>query len=420
MRTLSQWLSYQRRQHHSTIDLGLDRVARVWKSLQGKHLDCPVIVVGGTNGKGSTIHYLRTVYQAAGYVVGAYTSPHILRYNERIVLDNREVSDAQLIDAFAAIEGVRSDIPLTYFEYGTLAALWLFTLSSPDVVLLEVGMGGRLDAVNILAHDLAVITNVSFDHMEWLGHDINTIAHEKAGIARKGKPLVYAEHDVPGSVEDYCAKIGARLVINGRDYTFTQSASGELQWACPGGKIDKIPLPQIAGRHQTHNMAAALYVLYYFQKILPVADHNIRKALSRTQLAGRFETIAHSPEIIVDVAHNMAAICDFVENVRQTDSRGRKIAIFAMQNTRDCRPIIAACAGIFDQWYACPLQEAPGYTSRELCRILHDIDPDMETEASTSVSAALARATCRADTVDAIFVFGSFYTVSEAMVELGV
>jgi len=352
--------------------------------------------------------------------VGTYTSPHILRYNERIILNNCEVSDQQLIDAFEAIESVRSDIPLTYFEYGTLAALWLFALSKPDVILLEVGMGGRLDAVNILAHDLAIITNVSLDHMEWLGHDIDTIAYEKVGIARKDKPLIYAEQDVPKSIEDYCAKIGAKLVVNGYDYILTESADGKLQWFHAGEKIDGIPLPQIAGQHQIHNMAAALYVFCYFRKILPVTDHDIREALSRVRLAGRFDTIAHSPEIIVDVAHNIAAICDFVENVRQTNSVGRKIAIFAFQKTRNCQPILAKCTGVFDKWYVCPLRETPSYTSRELCQILRGTVPEVEVEESVSVSAALVQAICKTDPADVIFAFGSFYTVSEVMMELGV
>ncbi len=420
MRTLTQWLSYQKRLHHSAIDLGLERITRVWKNLWGKAFNCPIIVVGGTNGKGSTIHYLRMVYQEAGYVTGAYTSPHILRYNERIVINNREVSDEQLIDTFETIERARSDIPLTYFEYGTLAALWLFIRSKPDIILLEIGMGGRLDAVNILAHDLAIITNVSPDHMEWLGQDVDSIAYEKARIARKGKPLIYAEHNVPKNIEDYCAKIGAQLVINGRDYRLTESAGGKLQWDHATGKIDEIPLPGISGQHQIHNMAAALYVFCYFQDTLPVDDRAIREALSKTRLAGRFEAIAHEPEIIVDVAHNIAAIRDFVENVRLTNNAGRKTAIFAIQNTRDCRPIIGECSGIFDKWYVCPLQEASGYTSRELCRILHDIVPDVQIEERASISAALVQATDEADPNDAIFVFGSFYTVSEVMTELNV
>ncbi len=420
MRTLAQWLTYQEQQHHSAVDLGLERIIRVWQGLCEKDFNCPVIVVGGTNGKGSTIHYLRTVYQQAGYMAGVYTSPHILRYNERVVIGDHEVSDEQLIDTFEVIEGARAGIPLTYFEYGTLAALWLFMCSEPDIVLLEVGMGGRLDAVNILAHDLAIVTNVSFDHMEWLGHDINSIAYEKAGIARKGKPLVYAEHDVPESIKDHCAKTGAQLVIGGRDYTLTESADKTLKWTHAAEKINGIPLPEIAGQHQVHNMAAAIYALYYFQNKLPVGAHDIREGLSKVRLAGRFQTIAYSPEVIADVAHNIAAIQDFAENVRQKNNAGRKIAVFAIQDTRNCRPIIRACSGIFDKWYVCSLQEGSGYSAQELCRILHDIFPGMEVEGKASVSSALIQAIRKADSVDAIFVFGSFYTVSEAMRELDV
>ena len=420
MRTLAQWLSYQKQQHHSIIDLSLERVVLVWKKLREKNFNCPIIVVGGTNGKGSTIHYLHMAYQKAGYVTGVYTSPHILRYNERIILDNKEVSDIQLIEAFEKIESVRSNIPLTYFEYSTLAALWLFIHFEPDIILLEVGMGGRLDAVNILSHDLAIITNVSLDHMEWLGSDINSIAYEKAGIARKGKPLIYAECDIPQSIKDHCVKTGAQLVINGLDYMLTQTASGKLQWSYAAGKIDRLPLPGIPGQHQIHNMAAAIYAIYYFQDILSVDNRYIREALSKARLAGRFQTIAHNPKIIVDVAHNMAAIQDFVENVRQMNSAGQKMAVFATQKTRDCRPIIRECTEAFDRWYVCPLQEAPGYSGQELCRIIRNTISDTEVEGKASVSAALIQAVGEADPIDVIFVFGSFYAVSEAMKELGV
>ena len=420
MRSLSQWLEYQQR-HYGRIELGLERVSRVWGALGAGRFDCPVVVVGGTNGKGSTVCYLRHIYQRAGYRVAAYTSPHLLRYNERVVLDGAAVSDAALVAAFERVEAARAavDTALTYFEYGTLAALWLFVRARPEVVLLEVGMGGRLDAVNILDHDVAVITNVALDHQAWLGADIESIAFEKVGIARAGKPLIYGDAALPRQVRAGCREHGARLLALGRDFFMRRGRGGGWRWSDGEYAIDHIT-PGLRGRGQPYNAAAALCVTRCLRERLPAQSGVARAGLAAAALPGRLQTVASAPEVILDVAHNAAAVRELVGAVNARGRAGRKHAVFAMREGRDCRELLAACAGVFDAWSLCPLAGAPCHSPAMLAAAVKELNPRASVHEYDAVAAAIRAAQKRADTQDIIVVFGSFFTVAEAMQCLGV
>ena len=425
MRTLAEWLDYQQHQHHSRVELGLERVRRVWRQLRAPRFDCPVIVVGGTNGKGSAVRYLRQIYHQAGYRVAAYTSPHLGRYNERIDIHGAPVSDAALAQAFEHVESARQSAraTLTYFEYGTLAALWLFARARADAVLLEVGMGGRLDAVNILPHDLAIITNVSLDHERWLGRDIESIASEKAGIARAGKPLIYADEPVPNAVRDYCDNLRARLLAINRDFHITHRHRGRGGWSWRDSEtaIDNIAAPGIAGAHQIHNAAAALCAVRLLRGRLPVSVAVLRTAIGRARLPGRLQTVARAPRVIVDVAHNAAAVGEMADHIGGAAARnGRKIAVFAMQDSRAPRPLLEKAMDVVDVWHLCGLSAAPCHPPAALHAAVKELNPQRQARQHATVAAAMRAARNDADGHDTIIVFGSFHTVAEGMACLGV
>ena len=276
-RTVSDWLDYQSTLHPKAIELGLERVAAVWRSLGSPVPAARVITLAGTNGKGSTAAFLEGILKAAGYRTGCYTSPHLLRYNERIHIDARPVDDAQLCDAFERIEQARGDIPLTYFEFGTLAALWCMANTGLDVAILEVGLGGRLDAVNIIDADVALISGIALDHTDWLGTRLEQIGMEKAGIARTGRPLVFTASDMPRTIADTAHQVGAVLYRLGRDYDY-QAGDNGWQWRCGARVRSGLPLPGMRGDIQLRNAAGALTAL----ALLPGAPGPAQGAGART------------------------------------------------------------------------------------------------------------------------------------------
>ncbi|RLC08500.1 MAG: bifunctional folylpolyglutamate synthase/dihydrofolate synthase, partial [Deltaproteobacteria bacterium] len=295
--------------------------------MQSDHGDiaCPVIVVGGTNGKGSTVAFIEPIYQTAGYRSVVYTSPHITRYNERIRIAGINVSDAQLIGAFAKVEDARAGISLSYFEFGTLAALSIAAIELPDVLILEVGLGGRLDAVNILHHDVAIITNIALDHMEWLGDNLQDIAIEKAGIARQGRPLIIADADTPSSLYDHASKLGAEQIRMNRDMKLDTNGTS---WAyhCGLAHYTNLPLPGIAGVHQLNNAAAAICAVDCLQHKLTVNESSIKSAIANSRLPGRFEKVSDQPVVYLDVAHNPAAFTHLFEKIKK-EYRGKKVHV---------------------------------------------------------------------------------------------
>lgn len=288
--TLDDWLGWQETLHPKAIDLRLERVRTVLQRLQPEPPAYTVITVGGTNGKGSCVAMLDSILRAAGYPVGAYSSPHLLRYNERIRINGVEADDAAICRAFARIDAVRSEISLTYFEFGTLAALELFREAGVDVAVLEVGLGGRLDAVNVLDADAALVVSIGIDHVDWLGADRDSIGYEKAGIYRAGRPAICADPDPPPRLLDFAQSLGASLRRVGRDYHFSQQENS-WRWQSDTAQFNDLPLPALAGVHQIGNAAAALAILDSLRDRLLVTAEAIRAGLTQTQLPGRFQII---------------------------------------------------------------------------------------------------------------------------------
>jgi dihydrofolate synthase/folylpolyglutamate synthase len=303
---LAGWLAYLEGLHPKSIAMGLDRVRAVHARL-GLELACPVVTVGGTNGKGSTCAMSDAILRAAGYSVGVYTSPHLLRYNERVVIDGRAASDAELVEAFHAIEDARTatspPVALTYFEFGTLAALWLFARAKPDAVILEVGLGGRLDAVNVVDADVAVLTSIDLDHQDYLGDTREAIGREKAGIFRAGRPAVCGDPEPPRSVIDHANAVGAPLLRIGVDYGATPEGT-QWRYHGPGGARVGLPYPALRGAYQLGNAATVLAALGTLKDRLPVSSGAIRDGLVNVTLAGRFMVLPGRPVIVLDVAHN--------------------------------------------------------------------------------------------------------------------
>ncbi|HRQ66460.1 MAG TPA: bifunctional tetrahydrofolate synthase/dihydrofolate synthase [Xanthomonadaceae bacterium] len=310
--TLADWLDHQQRQHPQAIALGLERVHRVASRLGIGRPARRVVSIAGTNGKGSCVAMLDAMLRAGGQHVGAYTSPHLLRYNERIRIDGVEADDADLVAAFSAIEDARGDTPLTYFEYGTLAALALFAAADLDVALLEVGLGGRLDAVNIIDADVALITPIALDHQDWLGADREAIGREKAGIVRAGRPVVVADPDPPASLLEVADQLGADLWRAGRDYRFRAWKDG-FAWQGRALPEAVFPRPPLAAPAQIGNAAASLAVLEALGERDLIADGSAARGLMATRIAGRLQVLAHAPEVIVDVAHNPHAATQLAE-----------------------------------------------------------------------------------------------------------
>lgn len=334
---LADWLAYQERTHPNAIELGLDRTRAVALRLGLLPAQAVTLTVAGTNGKGSSVTLAAGIYQAVGYKVGRFTSPHLLRYNERVAIDGVEASDEALCRAFAAIEIARAEIPLTYFEFGTLAALWLFHEAAVDVQVLEVGLGGRLDAVNIVDADCALVTNIGLDHTDWLGPDRDSIGFEKAGIMRGGKPAIYADDLPPRRLLDHAAAIGALLALAGRDFSFSLNAQGSWNWRGSIAYSD-LPAPALSGEVQYRNAAGVLAAVTALQPLLPVGEAAIRAALPAMALAGRYQRVGNT---ILDVAHNVESAEVLADNLRGEDGAGKTWLVLGMLADK---PVEAVCA----------------------------------------------------------------------------
>jgi dihydrofolate synthase/folylpolyglutamate synthase len=412
--TLDEWLAWQETLHPSEIDLGLERVEQVFRSL---HADMPpfvVFTVAGTNGKGSSVALLDAILRAAGYRVGIYTSPHLLRYNERIRLDGKPVEDSALLEAFDRIDRARGDISLTYFEFGTLAALDLFYRAQPDVVILEVGMGGRLDAVNIIDPDVALITSISIDHVKWLGNDREQIAREKAGIMRAERPAVFSGMNMPVAIERHAQEIGASLTRAGADFHY---AVGETGWQWQTGILPPVslPLPALRGEHQLQNAAGVLEVLHRYSDRLPIPRQAIRNGLLTVQLAGRFQQVPGDISWVLDVAHNPAGIHQLVTLLQSSTGEGRTLAVFGMLEDKDSASVARLLQPCVDVWFLTPLPTSRSLNGKDLADTLAQVDETSELHICTDVAAACDAARAEARPGDRILVCGSFYTVAGAL-----
>jgi dihydrofolate synthase/folylpolyglutamate synthase len=407
-RSLAQWLEYIERQHPQAIALGLDRAVKVFDALK-IGISCPVITVGGTNGKGSTCAMLEAILQAAGYRTGLYTSPHLARYNERVRIGGREADDAALCEAFAAVEAARGDVPLTYFEFGTLGAFFLFHREKLDALVLEVGLGGRLDAVNLVDADCAVLTSVGIDHTEFLGNTREEIGREKAGIFRPGKPAVIADPDPPSTVLESKAK----LLLLGKDFGYRPEGTQWSYWG-PSGKRGGLAHPALRGVNQLRNASAALCALDALRERLPVAMQEVRLGLAEVALPGRFQVLPGRPQVILDVAHNPQAAAVLAANLGDSGYAPETIAVFGMLKDKDIAGVIRAVAPRITRWHLATLPRPRGMDSASLSRIFSKLKIKEPVTQHPSVSAALEAAKGEAKGNDKIVVFGSFLTVAGA------
>lgn len=415
-RTLAQWLDYIGRQHPDAIALGLDRVREVLGRLDAA-IACPVITVAGTNGKGSVCAMLESILQASGRRVGLYTSPHILRYNERVRIDGREVGDQPLSDAFARVEEARRGIPLTYFEYGTLAALRLFADQAPDALVLEVGLGGRLDAVNVLDADCAVITGVALDHMDYLGATREDIGREKAGIFRPARPAVVADPDPPASVQEAAQHVGAHLLRLDQEFGYREHP-GQWDYWGPGGRRAALAYPALRGARQVRNAAAALAALDALRERLPVSMQDVRRGLAEVTLAGRFQVLPGRPRIVLDVAHNPEAAQALAANLGASGFAAQTIAVFGMLRDKDVAGVVRQIAPCVTRWHLASLGGPRGASADDLARALAAEGVPAPRVAHPNPAAALQAARREAGENDKIVAFGSFLTVAEVMQSL--
>lgn len=413
---LGDWLDFIERHHPAPIALGLDRVALVHARL-GSGLACPVFAVGGTNGKGSTCAILESVLRAAGYRTGLYTSPHLLRYNERVRVDGQDAGDASLCEAFAAVERAREGVALTYFEFGTLAAIWLFARSNLDAAILEIGLGGRLDAVNVVDSDCAVLTGVAIDHVDYLGGTRESIGREKAGIFRAGRPAVIVDPDPPSSVLEEGARVGARLLRLGRDFGYRSEADRWSYWG-PGGRRSGMPQPALRGAVQTRNAAGALCALDTQSARLPVSMSDLQHGLTAVSLAGRFQVLPGRPQVVFDVAHNPQAACILADNLAASRSGGKTIAVFGMLRDKDISGVARELTRVITDWHVASLGGPRGAPAEALARALEAAGVRGPIARHPGPREAYAAARAAASEDDKIVVFGSFVTVGEVMAYL--
>ncbi len=410
--TLAQWLEYIEALHPKSIAMGLDRVRDVVNKLD-LNPNFPIITIAGTNGKGSTCAMIEAMYLNAGYRVGAYTSPHLISYNERVRVNQQVISDAHLCVAFSAVEAARGDIQLTYFEMGTLAAVWHFIQSGLDVAILEVGMGGRLDAVNVFEPCCAIVTSVDLDHIEFLGNTREKIGIEKAGIFRAGKLAICGDENPPKSLMKYVEAIDANFYLINRDFNIKKMQDG---WqCCLENQVFSIPKLSLQGDFQLTNASCAICAVHHLNDLLPVDMDFIADVLSKVKLTGRYQTINEAPLVIADVAHNPQAAKSLAGNLLNNPCEGRTLAVFAMLADKDVAGVVEQVIPYISDWYLASMSNVRGATASALHQQLQNHSGQQLVTLFDDVASALSAACIDAHINDRIIVFGSFYTVADAI-----
>ncbi len=415
--SLQDWLDWQQSLHPSAIDLGLDRVRTVSGRLGLARPAGCVLTIGGTNGKGSVVAYLDAILRESGYDVGTFTSPHLVRYNERIRVAGRCVTDEELVEAFGLIDEARGDISLTYFEWNALAAFSILERAGLDAAVLEVGLGGRLDAVNVVDPDVAAIVSVGLDHREWLGETVEDIGREKAGIFRSDRPAIFGARRVPLAVIDMASRLGARLKRLGIDFDFVERPDG-WDYVGVGSRRGELPLPALAGAAQLANAATALAVLEAAEPALLVPDECVRRGLAATWIAGRFQVVEGRPEWILDVAHNADAARVLAASLAMRPCHGRTLAVCGILADKDVAAIAESLSPAVAEWIAVGLQGPRAIDPTALARALEAASGrPVRVCRDVAEGCAIARSAARSD--DRILVFGSFHTVGPALEWLG-
>lgn len=415
---LNAWLDFVLASHpESTIELGLARM-KTMLSRMTITFDCPVITVAGTNGKGSTCAMLESIYKAAGYKTAKHTSPHMLRFNERACINGVDVDDATLVEGFKAVEAVRDGLGLTYFEYTALAILKVFQLAKPDVVILEIGLGGRLDAINALESTASIVTTVGIDHEAYLGNTRDSIGWEKAHIYRAGKPAVCADRHPPEKLLQYAKALGTNLYVYGQDFDIKEVTKDEWQFVF-GKEIWPVCPPALAGVNQKDNAAGVLALVYLLQDKLPVAPEAIIEGLKTVKLKARFETISKDPTIILDVGHNPHAAAVLAQNVEKLPSTGKLVAVFGMLADKDMIDVIKLMNPHVDEWFISGLPKPRGADCELLHRTMLEAGVDhSKIKRFETIESAFDAARQEASITDKILVFGSFVTVTAVLAKL--
>lgn len=411
MKELEEWLAHCERLHPKTIDLGLERVQAVAQRM-GLRFACPVITVAGTNGKGSTCAMLEAIALQAGWRTGVYTSPHLVHFEERCRIAGEIVQAAALVPQFERVEAAREGATLTYFEFTTLAILGLMADSGLDVAILEVGLGGRLDAVNAIDPDCSIITSIDLDHMEFLGPDRESIGREKAGILREGRPAIVSDPMPPHSILQYAAAIGADLWLLGRDFNF----SGDKQqwaWAGRGRRYPGLAYPALRGANQLLNASGVLAAFEALRQRLPVTAQAIRNGLAMVELPGRFQILPGEPTLVLDVAHNPHSVAALTANLDAMGFYPTTHAVFGAMGDKDLAPMLAKIGPLVDRWYFTDLPTPRAASAQALLEKWQALPGRREVPVSTHASPeeALRAAAATAEPTDRILVFGSFYTV---------
>lgn len=408
-RTLPEWLHHLEGLHPRSIDLGLERIKCVQEAMQ-LFPSFPVITVGGTNGKGSVVAMLTAILVAAGYKVGTYTSPHLQRYNERVAINQRPVSDERIVQSLAAVEAARAQQSLTYFEFATLAAMHTFIDEAIDVAVLEVGLGGRLDAVNVFEPDASIVVSVDLDHEAWLGNDREAIGFEKAGIFRADKPAICADPAPPERLVAYARTIGAHLLTINRDFSYQRD---DKQWTFNGNARSRyaLPLPALRGEHQLTNAAAALMALDTLAAQLPVHLGAIKQGLVTVDWPGRFQVLPGRPVVVLDVAHNPHAVHAMLANLNHLPFAAHRYAVFAMLADKAIETVLAAAKDAFDGWFIGGLDVPRGLTAEALAQRMKQAGVT-NCFSFPTIQQAWQAALSAASENDRITVFGSFHTVA--------
>ncbi len=414
--SLQAWLDWQEQFHPRLIDLGLDRAAQVLTRLHPNYNKPLTIIVGGTNGKGSCVAFLEAIYTAQGYKVGTYTSPHIINYNERIKINGIPVSNTEICAAFSRIDAVRENVSLSYFEFGTLAAIDIFSQANLDIQLLEVGLGGRLDAVNIINADVSVISSICIDHVDWLGGTRDTIGFEKAGIFRNNVPAIIGDPSPPASLNKVAVEKHTRLSCVNKDFAYVIN-DNDWDWHSSTQEYLQLPLPTLKGQHQFNNAATVLMAVEKMQDYLPISPKAIAMGLSNTQLTGRFQLIESDIPVLLDVGHNPQAVRMLADYLVRDFANKKIHAVFAIMQDKDISNIIDIMQDLVCDWFLSPLKTPRAVNEIELQELfvqknMHNIAVGFE-----NFKQAFFAAKNNAQADELILIFGSFFLVSEYLTE---
>jgi len=413
--TIEGWVEYTQTLHARSIDLTLDRVVAVRDRLGLDKLEFHAIAVAGTNGKGSTVAMLESIYSEAGYRTAAYTSPHLVSYNERIRIAGAAASDKAVLESFNRVEAARGDTTLTYFEFGTLAALDQIARSDVDIALLEVGLGGRLDAVRAFPAALSIVTSIGLDHQDWLGTTREEIGGEKAGVCQPGRPLVCCDLDPPKSIARVAAASAAMLLQSGQDFEARPLTNGWRFESEMLGDIDALPLPAIPGRHQVSNAAGAVAAVALMQDRLSVTDEQLRRGLAQVSLTGRLQIVQRDPVVVVDVAHNEQAVASLKAFLQANPVSGQTRAVLGMLGDKPVEGAAKTLESLVDEWFVCGLDVDRGTDTSKTVERVRSAGVTAPIHSAADPERAFQAALAASGADDRIVVFGSFHTVGDIL-----